>query len=498
MDQTTKKFDLRKRELQDMVDDHARMGFQDGQIKAHLRKQHGVLPKEVIPPPTKTAQRAREQFFLTGMVDVAGMKMTTMTMISATEPLSRPRHSVDRAVLPPFDFSIADISPEHAQMVMDKVAAECGVPSPTTVQVRELSEQSWRDSEVAFFSTVYRGTGLTLLDRIIHGFAGLYRELDFGAGSNFEVFRENIADRANKQKFDPAMLSADFAEDGNIHRAIDVSLYPWFKSGCETINIQIDAEMAEIFLAGKAPTSDAWVKEFHTKPVYIDIHEKVPGQRTISGVFCRPAPSLGTFSYMAVIEWIGQGYEAFVFGEYGKPDAAVVMYPGDEDDEGLTQEALNAIYDPITRQVEKIAAMSYMYCRTKLDARLPIAALTCMPRAGTTSATDKKERNKEKTHSYFRVMRLDIPADRFGFTGKSGKSWSLDHLVSVAGHFRWQPYGKDNNLRKLIWIDAYEKGQGVTHRPADNPILFQIPMVQVSAIDPPEDGDGQDRPSFRP
>jgi hypothetical protein len=496
MDQPAKNFDLRKRALQDMVDGHARMGFQDSQIKTHLREQHGVLPTEVIPPPTKSAQRARERFFATGgfsatgVVDVAGMKMTTM--VSSSEASSRPAIGDDSVPLPPFDFS-----QERAQKVMDEVAAKHGISSPT-VKINELRERTWRDSEVAFFSTVYRGTGPTLLDRMIHGFSALYRELDFGPGSNFEVFRECIVGRADKGKFDPTMLSADFAEDWNIHKAIDVSLHPWFKAGCETINIQIDAEMAEIFLAGKAPASDAWVKEFLTKPVYIDMHEKVHGQRTVSGIFCRPAPSLGTFSYMAVIEWIGQGYEAFVFGEYGKPDAAVVMYPGDEDDEGLTQEALKAIYDPIPRQVEKIAAMSYMYCRTKLDARQPIVALTCMPRAGTTSATDKKERNKEKTHSYFRVMRLDIPADRFGFTGKSGKSWSLDHLVSVAGHFRWQPYGKDNNLRKLIWIDSYEKGQGVTHRPADNPILFQIPTVQVSANEPTEDDDGKDHPSYRP
>lgn len=470
MDQTTKNIGLKKSELQDMVDDHARLGFQDGQIRMHLREQHGVLIAEVIPPPTKSAQRARERFFATGVVDTVSVKTGRVTRISSSsETSSCPVIADDDSG----SFSSIDLLQERTQKAMDMVSAELGVS--LNVEVTELRERTWCDSEAAFFSAAYRGTGHTLLDRIIHGFSGLYRELGFGPGSNFEVFRECIISRADKGKFEPAMLSGDFVADWNIYKAIDVSLHPWFKDGCETTNIQIDAEMAEIFLAGKAPASNSWVKEFLAKPVYIDIHEKTYGQRTISGIFCRPAPTQGTFSYMAAIEWIGQGYEAFIFGEYGKPNEAMVMHPCDVEDEGLTQEALDVIYDPITLQIEKIVAMSYMYYRTKMDARQRLNPLAGMSRTIGASSNDKKERNKEKTHSYFRVFRLEIPSDRFGFTGKTGKLWSLDHLVAVAGHFRWQPYGAGNNLRKLIWIDAYEKGQGVMHRPSDNPILVQVP-----------------------
>lgn len=469
--------ELRKKELQDMVDDHARLGKQDNQIKTHLRESHGVKLTEVIPPPTKAAQRARERFFATGIVDAAGMKMTTM--VSSSEPSSRPAIASDNTIPP------LDLSQERAQKVIDELATARGWATSPTVKVTELRERSWRESTVAFFSTVYRGTGPTLLDRIIHGFSGIYRELNFGPGSNYEVYRECITERMDRcaelKVPGESMLSSDFAEEWNIFKAIDVSLYPWFKAGCETTNIQIDAEMAEIFLAGKAPTSNSWMNEFIARPIYIDIQEKTCGQRTVSGIFCRPVSSLGTFSYMAVVEWVGQGYEAFVFGEYGKKIDAVVMRPGDEEDdnEGLSQEALNAIYDPIVGQIEKLAAMAYMYCRTKTDARQPIPALTSMPRVSGTSANDKKERNKEKTHSYFRVLRLDIPPDRFGFTGKTGKSWSLDHLVGVTGHFRWQPYGVGNSLNKLIWIDAYEKGKGARHRPESNPILLQVPTPTI-------------------
>lgn len=451
---------LRDRKLQSMVDEHARMGYEDSEIKTHLREQHGVSLTEIIPPPTKAAQRARDKFFETGCARV-----------TVTE---RADESVFNFVIPSSGLTRQE-EEERFQKAINEVSAKYGVTPIVKQELRERNN-NWRNNPEVFFSTVYRGTGSTLLDRMIHGFSGVFRKLEFGPGSNFEVFRECLTERMERCAElgvpGESAISADFAEEDNIFKAIDVSLFPWFKSGCVTTNIQIDSDMAEIFLAGKAPASNAWVKEFLEKPVYIDIHEKSNGQRTVSGIFCRPVPALGTFSYMAVVEWIGQGYEAFVFGEYRKSSEALVMCIGEEE---LHQEAIDALYGNIPEQIEKIAAMSYMYCRTKLDARQSIPALISMPQVCVTSGNDKKERNKEKTHSYFRVMRLEVPADRFGFTGKVGKSWSLDHLVSVTGHFRWQPYGAGNNLRKLIWIDAYEKGQGVRHHPESNPVLLQVP-----------------------
>ena len=456
-----------KQELQILVDDHARIGLQDSQIKTHLRTQHGVALSDLIPPPTKQAQKARRLFFATGVMNTSGMKMgaSSMRLITSTKR-------------PPSEPAMLE---ENLNAAMKAEAIyKLGIPLPT-IKITEFHEKSWRESQAVFFSDIYRGTGPTLLDRIIHGHSNILREVGFGPGSNFEVFQERVVSNANKGAFDPAMLPADFAKKWNIHQAIDVSLYPWFKSGCETVNIQIDAEMAEIFMAGKAPSSISCAKEFLTKPVYIDIQEKICGERTVSGIFCRPAPEQGTFSYMAVVEWVNQGYEAFIFGDFGKPSQAVVMHPGDgdDDDEGLTQEVLDAIYDPMTKQIEKIAVMAYMYCRTRIDGRQQINPLTSMPRASLGSTSQKKERNKEKTHSYFRVLRLEIPPDHFGFIGKTIKSWSLDHLVAVTGHFRWQPHGASHSLRKLIWIDAYEKGQGVRHRPAENPILYQVPTTET-------------------
>jgi len=37
-------------------------------------------------------------------------------------------------------------------------------------------------------------------------------------------------------------------------------------------------------------------------------------------------------------------------------------------------------------------------------------------------------------------------------------SWSLTSHQEVAGHFKLQPYGPQNSLRRLIWVEGYERG----------------------------------------
>jgi len=70
---------MRKQEIQSLVDDHARIGYSNGQIKLHLRELHNVLLTEVIPPPTKIAQKARKRYLTTGVIDERGMKTMAAT-----------------------------------------------------------------------------------------------------------------------------------------------------------------------------------------------------------------------------------------------------------------------------------------------------------------------------------------------------------------------------------------------------------------------------------
>jgi len=68
---------------------------------------------------------------------------------------------------------------------------------------------------------------------------------------------------------------------------------------------------------------------------------------------------------MAAIEWTGQGYEAFIFGEYGNPRGALIDTPLEDGEPCLPEDVISEIYDPIAYQIEKLIAMSYMYYKPR-------------------------------------------------------------------------------------------------------------------------------------
>jgi hypothetical protein len=64
-----------------------------------------------------------------------------------------------------------------------------------------------------------------------------------------------------------------------------------------------------------------------------------------------------------------------------------------------------------------------------------------------------------KGESLFALTRLQPARDRLGRPATSvTSSWSLTARQEVAGHFKLQPYGQGKLLRRLIWVDPYERG----------------------------------------
>ncbi len=79
----------------------------------------------------------------------------------------------------------------------------------------------------------------------------------------------------------------------------------------------------------------------------------------------------------------------------------------------------------------------------------------------TTPATEvSKNRNRpHKRESIFTFVRLSAPANRLGRPPcPNAGGWSLTARQDVSGHFKLQPYGPGASLRRLIWVDAYERG----------------------------------------
>src|SRR4051812_23009081 len=66
-----------------------------------------------------------------------------------------------------------------------------------------------------------------------------------------------------------------------------------------------------------------------------------------------------------------------------------------------------------------------------------------------------------KGESIFSMVRLSASGDRLGRPpcgAGAGPGWVLASQQEVSGHFKLQPHGPGGTLRKLIWVDAYERG----------------------------------------
>jgi hypothetical protein len=69
-----------------------------------------------------------------------------------------------------------------------------------------------------------------------------------------------------------------------------------------------------------------------------------------------------------------------------------------------------------------------------------------------------------KEESLFALTRLHASSEVGRPKSTIRSSWSLTSLHEVAGHFKLQPYGPRQSLRRLIWVEGYERG------PAGTPI----------------------------
>jgi hypothetical protein len=67
----------------------------------------------------------------------------------------------------------------------------------------------------------------------------------------------------------------------------------------------------------------------------------------------------------------------------------------------------------------------------------------------------KKPKDLKKWHRKHRDM-SQVDVTLVGFNFKKPKQYTVDGTI-VTGHWRWQPYGPERQLVKLIWIDSHER-----------------------------------------
>jgi hypothetical protein len=146
-----------------------------------------------------------------------------------------------------------------------------------------------------------------------------------------------------------------------------------------------------------------------------------------------------------------------------KPDGPALAVTGVREFVTQVDQTLKAPFvDPSTevrireRAADFLRLVLAYYCFGPAEAREAIAA---------TSTERLRNGKPRKGESLFAMTQLQPAGDRLGRPAMSVPlSWSLTARQEVSGHFKLQSHGPGGSLRRLIWIDPYERG------PEDAPI----------------------------
>lgn len=444
--------------LQQCVDAMADDGWPDAEIRTRLRRLLALDAAVLIPPPTRSAQRRRTHLHESGLVVLVDHEDGSIHMMGDEKRMAQAKERLTLA------FG------EGTQVL----------PSSGWLEQENPLDAAPRDA-------IYVSSACTLIDRVIHGAAAYLRGAHPGlaTGSNFEVFKawmDDAQSRAGAER-----------ELGPAVKALTDAMDPWFRddAGLQCRNIQLDADFAALALHVAPPPSAMWAQHLEAAPFYVDIQDKVPGTRSISGIFCRPAGG-GGFRLTAIVEWTVQGWESVIEATWrdGRLEHWKATQFSDDIDPEHLQQVQEALYLPLLQDALQIVAVATTFGRGPQAAAAPL-----LPRqevAARARESHKKMRAKQKTHSYFIVRRLSVPKDRFGYTGAVQRNrWSLDHIVAVSPHLRWQACGPAHSQRKLIWIGPHERGTGPRVRPSPSPELARLqPAVDVAAAAVPAEDSG--------
>lgn len=144
-------------------------------------------------------------------------------------------------------------------------------------------------------------------------------------------------------------------------------------------------------------------------------------------------------------------------------------------DQGGTEESLNITNVELQEQVQELVKLALLYYITQ-DTPGVIKPLPQVTEKAYKAIQSEKKRNaKLKSHTLFKVLRLESPRGRFGRTDQDRipqGGWKLDHRIPVRGHYRWQAVGEKWKDHKLIYVARHSRG------PKDAPERPELTIIR--------------------
>ncbi|KAA1053144.1 hypothetical protein [Azospirillum argentinense] len=213
-----------------------------------------------------------------------------------------------------------------------------------------------------------------------------------------------------------------------------------------TVAIQPSRELVALLSQAKAPLGqNAMVDgDLMTASWYVDLPHGslLVGDLGVRAIFTQPSQEHGAVAICAVL----------CISTADQILGRLMWVAGDGEANGLVSAEIDKRL--VAEQVEDFLSLLVLYRR-----HADTAQRGQLPRMTREMATSRKARQHHKKASLFAVQTLAPPPDRFGRRQSLGEGgWQLGWRSSVAGHFKMQPHGPGRSLRKLIFVDAYERG----------------------------------------
>lgn len=436
------------KEVQYLVDEHYFFGMGANEIKRHLYDKHYIKSTQFIPSVSDEAVLQVRRF---------------------NEGGAYPSYLREKPDFTP----INEISTDDPNTFLHSRSDR----NELTLRERFLSGEELGAS--GFAELVYSTVGPTYIDRFMNGLNVLFNGPEYSASSYEFVYEfiDGIKDDPSLNGFQSAKHLSLMRNDKWVEFMFRM-ISPWLsKSAMKSTNIQLDSQTSQMLLEAN---SDNKIKlpKLNDELFFIDIKQEVPEQRYISAIACEPTYSETTGKYELAISFIVE-WKSIAF------ESISTIIIKEEHLDNLDEHI--ACVGPLSNvDVRDIEVLGY---KTIVENVISLVAAAWNLNANNKTqtiiqelpkSTDKlfasmsKKKNKIKKRfkeaSFFKFNAIHSSGQPKG----KGASWSLNHLITVNGHYRLQPCGKGNKDTKLIWIDKYEKGVGSEIRPGTGHSMAKI------------------------
>lgn len=304
---------------------------------------------------------------------------------------------------------------------------------------------------------------------------------------NVQMIREEMGDKVFPSKIETPLEAAKFTivtalEDPE--RTIRNAQYeswgrstlmqaeimmPFIFAPERTLSLQLTPELTQDFYGTKPPDDvdyDALLDKCGS--VFIDIppgiYRVVEGWSARAVILHRAAFGMGKpHMFIPVLREgkVDLDYQVECLFPFGLEMESTVVQTWHEDDPNAVPREADPTYyaEQVKDLIEDLAKLALLYYESSESEKALLPHVTVEDVLRTSNP--KKRQARWTNASFFKISQLKSPKGRFGRTDQEPmprEGYNLQHRIPVRGHWRHQPHGPKRSLRRLQWIEGFQRG----------------------------------------